>query len=380
MEIGSKFTADVKDLSPDGAGVVEHPSGMIFFVPGVWPGEAGEFIVTERSKNFGKAKLDTLQLAHRDRREAACKHHGFGPTDCSNCAWQFITYDAQLEAKQNRIHKRLEAYISGDHIAPIWGAPEEFGYRNRTQFKTDGKSIGYVNNSSGQLAPIDDCPVLNKKNRNSLRQLQGRLPEIKWAPDTGWTSLDIDDAISAEKVSINQRRPFRQGNSAQNRKLRDWLTACMTQLKISGPVIELFSGSGNLTEVIAAQKCRPILAVEAVGAAVNELREKKLPQTRALICDLFDAAALRGFVKQNPIPARLLVLDPPREGFKLLDVFLRAYPTLEAVIYVSCDLDSFHRDLSALQQAGFELQAVQPMDLFPQTPHIEILSILRRVK
>lgn len=380
MEIGSKFVGDVKDLSPEGTGVVEHPSGMIFFVSGVWPGEVGEFIITERNKNFGMAKLVTLQSTHSDRREAECKHHGFGPTDCSNCAWQFISYSGQLEAKQSRVHKRLASYISLDRIAPIWGAPEEFGYRNRTQFKTDGKSIGYVNNTSGKLAAIDDCPVLNKKNRNSLRQLKGRLPEIRWAPDTGWTSLDLDDAISAEKVSINQRRPFRQGNSAQNRKLREWLAACIAQLKISGPVIELFSGSGNLTEVLAAQKCKPILAVEAVGAAVNELREKKLPQTRALICDLLDEASLRGFVKQNPISARLLVLDPPREGFKLLDAFLSAYPKLETVLYISCDLDSFYRDLAALKQAGFELQEVQPMDLFPQTPHIETLSILGRAK
>jgi len=210
MEIGSKFVGDVKDLSPEGTGVVEHPSGMIFFVSGVWPGEVGEFIITERNKNFGMAKLVTLQSTHSDRREAECKHHGFGPTDCSNCAWQFISYSGQLEAKQSRVHKRLASYISLDRIAPIWGAPEEFGYRNRTQFKTDGKSIGYVNNTSGKLAAIDDCPVLNKKNRNSLRQLKRRLPEIMWAPDTGWTTLDLDDAISAEKVSINQRRHFLQ--------------------------------------------------------------------------------------------------------------------------------------------------------------------------
>ena len=141
MEIGSKFVGDVKDLSPEGTGVVEHPSGMIFFVSGVWPGEVGEFIITERNKNFGMAKLVTLQSTHSDRREAECKHHGFGPTDCSNCAWQFISYSGQLEAKQSRVHKRLASYISLDRIAPIWGAPEEFGYRNRTQFKTDGKSI-----------------------------------------------------------------------------------------------------------------------------------------------------------------------------------------------------------------------------------------------
>lgn len=377
--INEQFTATVRDLGTDGRGIVEHPGGQVFFVAGVWPGETARFAVTGFRQRFGFARLLELLEPSPARIAPRCAHHGTGPGDCGGCPWQFVSYEAQLAAKEQRVHQALARLQLADRVAPIWGSPDVFGYRNRAQFKTDGRKLGYVAAGSRTLAPIADCPILTAHNRATLQELLQSLPNSEFKPGRkqDWTALDVNDDIDAAEVSANRRRPFRQGNTAQNLRMRNWLGDAVRDLDRHRPVLELFSGSGNFTEVLAEAGFTRILAVEAVEDSVQALAARQLPGVEARRCNLFveaDCARLQEQARE----ASILVLDPPRDGFKLAAQLLTRKHRFRDVFYISCDLATFTRDLATFLDAGLQVAELQPLDLFPHTPHVELLCWLRR--
>lgn len=394
------FISTVRDISSEGSGVVQHPGGKTFFVPGVWVGETGEFRITGFKGRYGFAELVSLHEKSPHRIDAACEHHGFRKGKCGGCPWQFISYPEQLNVKQLRVRKLLGKIDKNLEkiIKPAWGSPEIFGYRNRAQFKTDGEKIGYVTAGSRDIAPIVDCLILNEKNRHTLRQLLRTFPRQDLKPKrtknrsrnrriAEWNTLDIDDEISAAEIAVNQRRPFRQGNSAQNRKMRQWLQekleAVKNQKNKSAKVVEFFAGSGNFTEVISAAGFENILALEGADDAVEELAKKQIPAVRIQRTNLFLPEKVAGVFRQNP-DAEILVLDPPRDGFKGIDGLFaedkKMSKKLTDIFYISCNPATFVRDAEILYREGFSLREVQPLDQFPHTPHIELLAHLVRCR
>ncbi len=380
IKIGSSFEATVKDLASDGRGVVTHPQGRTFFVPGVWLDEQGTFRVTGLKGRIGFAEALALEPAslHPSRVTPACPHHGNAKTRCGGCPWQFIEYSQQVEAKQQRVYKAMARLGVEQALRNIVPAPEPLAYRNRAQFKSDGAALGYMASNSNHLVAIEYCPVLTEKNQLTLQTLLGKMPRDEWKPSRRkrWTSIDIDENTGADAASINVRLPFQQANSAQNDYMKQWLAGVLSSCSAERAV-ELFCGSGNLTEVLAASAVKDIVAVEVVDAALQKLREKKLAAVKTLKCNLFDT---QGFTTVSPHlkQAELLLLDPPRDGLLVRSPLFERKSKLREVIYISCDLSTFTRDLRDFIDHGYELVELQPLDMFPQTPHIELLAFIKK--
>ncbi len=376
-DINEIFTAAVRDLVGDGSAVVEHPCGQVFFVPGLWLGEVAEIRVTGFRKRLGFGELVRLVAASPHRLDAPCPHHGLGKHSCGGCPWQFVSYSAQLSAKELRVRQTLGRLGLEEAVRPIWGSARTLGYRNRAQFKSDGKVLGYVAAGSRQLVPVADCPILSDHNRHTLKELLATLPNNAWRParKAQWTTLDIDEDIGASEVEPNRRRPFRQANSGQNERMKSWLDGAVQGLDKQLPVLELFAGSGNFTQVLAAAGFTRIVAVEGAAEVVSTLAQ--LPGVRATTGDLFSARAVDVLARECR-DSGLLVLDPPRDGFSLLPALLAECRELKRVAYISCDLATFARDTRVLLDTGFHCSQVQPLDLFPHTPHVELLGLFTR--
>ncbi|WP_439100409.1 class I SAM-dependent RNA methyltransferase [Congregibacter sp.] len=376
---GHRFDGSVRDVNSEGQGVVAHPQGRIFFVPGVWPGETGVFEVTSLKGRMGFAKLLSLGEASPRRRPPPCPHHGFASGSCGGCPWLFMDYAEQLARKEQSVTKMLQPLNEALTVAEIWASPAELGYRNRGQFKTDGQRLGFVAANSREIAEVHDCLVLNDKNRQTLKDLRAQLPNSPWRPDRAkaWTTLDIDDHITATEVSAHQRRPFRQGNSAQNQRMRTWLKDRLLEAGSLDHVLELFAGSGNFTEVLVEVGCQNIVAVDSFQPAIERLNKRALSGVTGLSCDL-DRSATAAQLHKPLSSAALLLLDPPRDGLKNIGDYLASAKELRTIIYISCDLATLTRDLKVAMTHDFELQEIQPLDLFPQTPHVETLTVLGR--
>ncbi|MGQ9425736.1 class I SAM-dependent RNA methyltransferase [Gilvimarinus sp. F26214L] len=370
---GEVFSATVRDQASDGRGIVSHPSGLVVFVPGVWTGERGTFRFVGMQNRVGLAQLLELEAPSPSRNQPLCPHHGFAPGDCGGCPWQFVDYPTQLAAKQRRVE--ATATQLGAVVEPIWSSPSAHGYRNRAQLKTDGEQLGYVSAGSHTLAPISDCPVLTEPNRKTLRALAARLPEPAWRPARKgqWTTLNIDESIeSADQVVVNSRLPFRQSNDAQNERMRHWLAERCAELDRDTAILELFCGAGNFTEVLAAAGFRRIVAVDGSGPATESLSAENLPGVTVMTRDLFKADSFPSLFRVEK-HYEALVLDPPRDGFKLMGDLLRGRPNPEHIFYISCNPATLFRDLETLQAFSYRVTEIQPVDQAPHTPHVEVL-------
>lgn len=367
----------MKDLSFQGMGVVDHPKGQIFFVPGVWPGDEGEFAIVDIKKRYGFAKLQTLIKKSPHRVKAPCSYQGFQEGSCGGCPWMIADYQSQLDYKERLLKKALERAQVQTQILPIISSQKQLAYRNRAQFKTDGEVLGFISSQTKKIVDLDYCLILNESCNRSLSHLRDQLPNSNWKPQQRflWNFIDINDEQSLEHFQLNQRLPFKQGNSLQNEAMKRFLKSRL-ELNSYQNVLELFSGSGNFTELLQELGLQSLMAIEVDQRAVQSLSQKKLSQVTTHCANLFSLHSKKILEKKNDFD--FLFLDPPREGFSYLTQWVKSLPVLKLITYVSCDFSSMLRDIRPLVQEGWDLELIQAFDLFPHTPHLELISFLRK--
>ena len=377
LQLGQQeFSATVIDLSHSGEAIVEHPQGLKVFVPGAWLDEDIKVRILGVKKHFAKGRLLEVLRPSPHRRPAPCKFHGNNATQCGGCPWMFADYAAQCEAKQRRVEQALGKVAPDCQVLPIITAPHELAYRVRAQLKSDGEHLGFVSNGQRAIVNISTCPVLSEKNQETVKQLIHTLPNRNWRPKQSkhrWSTLDIDENTDAASVSVNKRLPFQQANAQQNQHMKLWIANKLEQIGPRVKALELFAGSGNFTEVLAAAEINEVIAIEVVQAAIDELNDLQLTGVKAIAADLFDEKASAKILREHN-DAELLVLDPPRDGMKLKIGLFGKRSKIKDVLYISCDLATFSRDLTEFQQNGFKLIELQPLDLMPQTAHVELMA------
>ena len=369
------FEIVIRDLTSDGRGVGEAPDGQIVFVVGAWVSERVHVRRTRQGAKTGTELLEVIE-ASEDRVEPACAHHR--RDQCGGCPWMFVSYEAQLSAKADKLRASLESF-NATQIAPVvHPSPRQWGYRNRAQLKTNGKALGYLAASSHDIVDVSVCPILTMPNQVELRELREELPNNKWRPKSRqkWVTLDIDDQRSS--TLVNQRQPFRQANDDQNAAMSRWLADTLNSLALPAGGLELFCGSGNLTSVLAG--CftdHQITAVEGDDWALEQLLSLGLPNVETQRRNLFSATDIAAMSATLPA-AQGIVLDPPRDGLKERDALTPLFAQSPWVVYISCNLATWQRDAHFLQEQGLCLTQVEGLDMFPQTPHLEVLSVFER--
>ena len=375
-----QFTATVRNLSHKGLGVVNHLDGRIFFVKDGWTGEVGIFEIDSHATSYDEiAALKWLERSP-ERVSVPCPHQGTEIGQCSGCPWMGINYAAQLSAKEIRVKFLLDKnQIQTGELRSILGSSKAFGYRNRAQFKTDGQQLGFVSEGTNVLAPINECLVLNDRMRGLLNDLKKKLPNAAWKPmgKFPWSYLDVDDHQSLGEVVPNVRRPFRQGNDEQNEVMKFWIVTSLQAIPKDWPIIEAFCGSGNFTEALSQAGFEQILAAEVRGSAIQQLKAKNLPGVDILEIDMNEKGVWQQLGKRHR-NARVLIIDPPREGVEKRVGMFKELPNLSMILYISCEPATWSRDVKDFQLNGWKVAHVTPLDLFPHTPHVELLSLLVR--
>lgn len=377
MSPSIKFSGKVRNVSTEGLGVVDHPDGQVFFVSGVIPGDEGEFEIQRVEKRYGYARLLNLTARSEFRVDVPCDYHGVGSGSCGGCPWMMIEYQAQLQFKHNLVRHAVERAELGVEVLPVLAAPNIYQYRNRAQFKTDGEKFGFVEAGTRNIVNIEECKVLNPACSSRLIELRKKLPNPAWKPtgDHTWNYIDVDDELDMMDVKLNRRLPFRQGNSEQNAVMKQWVFKTISTLG-SKHALELFCGSGNFTEELVRAESPKIDAVEANYQSLEELRDRKWPHVNFQKLDLFKSAPKEFLSKLTDVD--LLLIDPPRDGFERLSSWTKALPQLQSVVYISCSFSTFVRDVKALIKSDWVVRSIQPIDLFPHTPHVELMSVLTK--
>lgn len=353
----------ITDISRGGKGVARLESGQVVFVPLTAIGDRVRVEYRETSKNYLDAESVEILVPSPQRVAPACPAFG----KCGGCEWQHIPYETQWEIKKKGLLHSLQRSQANPQQLPLEELPAEnpWHYRNRIQLRGEGEKLEFYARGSKNIIPIEKCWIAREE-INSL------LPEIRNEGKKLPRPYKVEIALNAKgktDVFWNARHSaggFRQVFDEQNNKLREWIFEILDGNEI---ILDLFGGSGNLSELLRA-RAEKIICVDSFLPEPDAT--KKYFEKMQWI-----AKPVHQWISEKSIQANAAILDPPREG---LDV--NYLPILEGLenagvkqaVLVGCDVDAWTRDVCRFQRRGWTLQRIAALDLFPHTHHLESLA------
>jgi 23S rRNA (uracil1939-C5)-methyltransferase len=393
-----------------GGSALGKADGKLIFVPYALPGEQITARITQDKGRFAFAEGIMLYEPSPDRVRPRCPH--FGPGRCGGCHWQHIDYPAQLRFKAQIVRDQFARLggIADAPVKPTIPSPEPWNYRSHVTFSlTQQGKLGFVSTDNMTVIPIEECHIIRPELLDLFEQLDlegvptldrvrmqvgsdptDRLLLISTTDDEP-PEVEIDipasvnfllsdnepfNLIGATHVRYTIRdKTFRvtaggffQVNLPQAETLVDLV---MERLALTGKesVLDLYSGVGLFSAFIA-DNASLVVSVESYPPAVTDADEnlasyENVELIEGSVEDVLDSL-------EGPFDAA--VVDPPRQGLadEALTSLIQHRPRV--IVYVSCDPATLARDARRLVSAGYHMEDVQPVDMFPQTFHIEAVA------
>ncbi len=421
----SILTIDALSHGPAGVG---RADGKVVFVPGTVPGDEVEVVLDEEKKRYATGHVIQIRHPSAQRRTPPCPYI----SRCGGCPWQQVTYPEQLRAKELTVREQLRRIggIAEPPLLPIIPAPQEWHYRHRIRLHGQAGRFGFSPPQSHDVVEIESCFIAREDVaaqlqaarawgtalRTAVRQIEiiggesagATAPSIvlageadgAWHPQDAaictnflvdhpqisglvllgygwrrrWGNTDVSFVPENDGAALSMRHgTFTQGNPTGNRAL---VASVLTlgAFHDKQKVIELYCGAGNLSLPIA-RRVESLIGIEQERAAVvdAEANATRLGLTNTRFMTASVEAGVHQLLEAG-VRGDVVVLDPPRMGAAAV-IDLLPQLGARAVLYVSCDPATLARDLRRLHTHGYHLHAVQPVDLFPQTSHVETIAL-----
>ncbi|ATB39615.1 SAM-dependent methyltransferase [Cystobacter fuscus] len=417
----------IERLGQLGEGVASY-EGRTVFVPGAFPGDRVRVRLEQEGKVMRGHLVGEVLVPSPDRKPSPCAISA----RCGGCDWLELNESAQRAAKQEIVLSALEhlGHLKRDAFAvrPLLVAPWDFGYRRRAVLHPLKDELTYFGRRSHDRVPVEVCPALMP----ALAELPGKLgpllkplsreaeevhllaegskaafavllkgqvaPRYVEACEAAVRALRLEGAVLVPKEgspriigkpvlrSLSPLVPevplflrpdaFSQAHGEANVGL---VTAAVHELapRETDSVLELYSGNGNFTFPLAASAAS-VLGVESSSVSVDlaqrSAREGGVANVRFVQGD--SRKVCEGLIREGK-RFDLALVDPPRTGAPGLAKWLTALG-VKRVVYVACDPGALARDAAALAQAGYAPRALQVVDMFPQTHHVESVMSFER--
>jgi tRNA/tmRNA/rRNA uracil-C5-methylase (TrmA/RlmC/RlmD family) len=370
---GQRITVTISDIAFGGEGVARVES-FVVFVPLVLVGEEVEAEITEVKKQFARARLLKVRRASPERVTPPCPHFGV----CGGCQYQHVDYAAQLRLKERQIRELLQRLggINGDVVQPMIPCPQPYGYRNRLLIRSQWNKreqrlvIGFLGQDNRFVVDLEACAIAEPALNQEIRQVRAHPP-----PRGG---LKVQLRIQPEGWVV-PRDSFFQNNFFL---LPGLVATVRERLQDSGVrhLVDAYCGVGFFSLELAGL-VESFVGVEYDRLAVAAARQNA--QQRGVANGEFvagDAVALLPELLARFRPERTaVVLDPPRVGCRPEAITQLRAALPAQILYVSCHPATLARDLQALCAGGaYRVARVTPLDMFPQTQHVECVADLRR--
>jgi tRNA/tmRNA/rRNA uracil-C5-methylase (TrmA/RlmC/RlmD family) len=372
LRVGETLKTRVGNLAFGGEGVARHLE-FVIFVPFVLPGEDAEITITEVRKHYARGRLLRLLTNSPDRVSPRCPYFG----ECGGCQYQHLRYDRQTELKQQQIIellRRVGGFVDPPVRAPI-PCPVPYAYRNRIMVRSQWIGaeqrlvIGFLRHDNRLVVDVEQCAIAEPA-------LNQQLLEVRRAPPPRG-GLKVMLRIPPEDWQVPPDSFFQNNFHL----LPELVRTVGKQLTHSGVrhLIDAYCGVGFFALSVAAQ-LDSFIGIELDKPAIRSARANAA--ARAALNGEFVCGAVEELLPeavQRLDPAKTaVILDPPRRGCHRtgLDTLLTARPT--QIIYVSCHPATLARDLNILCRNGvYHLVDLTPLDMFPQTQHVECVADLR---
>jgi tRNA/tmRNA/rRNA uracil-C5-methylase (TrmA/RlmC/RlmD family) len=372
LQTGDHLSLTVDDIAFGGEGV-GRTGDFVVFVPFVVIGETVAVEITEVKKNFARAKLLRVEKASPERVEAPCEYFG----KCGGCQYQHIAYEAQLRIKRKQVADLFERVgkIPGGIVEPVIPCPSPYGYRNRIMVRSQWNkpeqklNIGFIRGDCGLVEDITKCAIAEPAINEQLTQVRANPPPkggikvvLRVQPENWELPPDsfFQNNFFLLPALVETVRGFLQAGGAKH------LADLYCGVGFFG--IELADSVETFTGVEYDQR--------AIRAAEKNAKSRNVRNGRFIPAKVEDA--LPELLKGIRADETAVLIDPPRKGCgaDILELLREMRP--RQIIYVSCHPATMARDLNILQAEGvFKLIRVQPLDMFPQTQHVECAADLR---
>jgi 23S rRNA (uracil1939-C5)-methyltransferase len=431
---------EIEGLAPGGEGM-GRVVGRPVFIPFTAPGDL-VLVDLPVGEDATHGRMVELLRAGPERVDAPCPHFGPGEGAdrlCGGCEWLHLRYDLQLRSKERGLVealRRIGRFEPGSYpLRPIVPSPQPLRYRSRAKFHLDAESerLVFFRRRSHEPVRVRECHLL-EPGLDGLREALGpalvrarlrpRDVALEWSEHAGCgaallrameagegarrRAADLlvavpslsgvvlegegdgrrgrpvvlvgDPVLRHERVpgdssaGLARSRPdvFQQANRPANARL---VREALDMLDPDGlDVLELFCGAGNFTGPLAA-RAASVSAVEGQGPALDLARADLGGNNVRLFAG--DSLAIASALGREGRRFGAVLLDPPRDGMKGLGSLLRDLAAPRAV-YVSCDPATLARDVRGAVAAGYRIAAIQPVDMFPQTHHVEAVVLLEQ--
>lgn len=419
------LTAKIIDLDYQGLGVAKI-EGKTWFIENALPQEQVEFTVLENKRQYGVGRTRKIWQTHSQRQLPRCTYYG----QCGGCQSQHIPINMQREAKQQALFRQLSQWHKQIEFMPMLTG-NQWQYRRRIRLalainhKTKKVELGFRQKNSQQIVSVAHCevaePALNKimakltalfKQWHKVQSL-GHIELVNG--DNGVSlllrhlgELDQIDAQRLQTFAQQERlnlfiqtddevvchygempfyafnqlklqfdiRDFIQVNAPLNQQMiqtaLDWL-----QLSKQDHVLDLFCGMGNFSLPLSLQ-AGSVVGIEGVQAMV-EKATYNAQQNQCNNVQFYQTDLSQPFHHQPWATQQFnkILLDPPRSG---ADFALNALCQLQAekILYISCNPATLVRDAKILLTKGYHLKKLAMIDMFPNTAHLESISLFEQ--
>lgn len=372
VALGSKLSVTIHDIAFGGEGVA-RVDDFVLFVPFVLEGETVEVEVTEVKKRFARARLLRVLTPSPQRVAPECRYFG----ECGGCQYQHIAYPVQLELKHKQICALFERVggFSAARIVPVIPCPQPYGYRNRIMIRSQwdkfkqGLNIGYIRADNRLVVDIEECKIAEPVLNAQIQHVRAHPP-----PKGG---IKVVLRVAPENWEVPPDSFFQNNFHLLPRLVE----VVREQLRASGArfLIDAYCGVGFFS-VELADAVESFVGIELDQQAVKAARRNAAARQRQngefLLGRTEDL--LPQVLSRFEAGSTAILVDPPRTGCPPASLELLRQTRPAQILYVSCHPATLARDLNILCAQGvFDLMKVVPLDMFPQTQHVECVADLR---
>lgn len=422
----------ITDINHKGYGV-GRIDGIVTFVSDAVTGETLKVKIIKKAKDYLVARKEEIIVPSPYRAESPC------PVSkrCGGCVYQHITYAHELELKAARVKSEfIKAGLPDVTVLPTLSTGKTEGYRNKVECPIDENyTTGFYAERTHDIIPCDRCLLQNeifdsiiaftakelKQNRVKgvrniyirrgditeeimvcivcrhpsfkgekafAEKLMQKFPQVvsvilnhnpedtnvilgKSCRTLGGRST-IDDILCGLRFTIHPLSFYQVNRDAAEMLYNK--AAEMADIKPNETVVDLFCGVGTIgLSMVAKTPAKKLIGIEIVPEAVKNAefnRDRNGIQNAEFICSPAEKIEFE--------QADVVILDPPRKGCKPELIDYIAKQGVPKVVYISCGPDTLARDVAQFIKLGYTASAVQPVDLFPRTGHVETVVLLSR--
>jgi len=386
LQLKDRVTIKIESIAFGGHGV-GRVGNFVVFIPFAAPDDELEVEIVELKKKFARGRILKILKPSPLRDVPLCGYY----ENCGGCCYQHLNYEQQLKIKKKQVQ---DAFLKIGKIAappvldPI-ASPQAYHYRGKAQLHTanedSGWELGFLDVSGGKIVDVERCEIMEETINSKIRELRKSAKLLSTESNlTIWSELP-----GATPANNNQIKRMVKGQEffvppggffQANLYLTDRLVDEVCRLVMSDKVntiVDAYCGSG-LFSIFLSAYAQNVVGIETGDQAVKFARmnaERQGVRNTKFICGEVGSILPQEFASRAA-NIDLLVLDPPRSGCdsSVLKVISTLRP--QKVIYISCNPATQARDIKYLRECGYDLLSLLPLDMFPQTEHIEVIGHL----